>query len=204
MANRVTFRLHEVCEIVLWNWAHCCLLLFWWRRMFSIHYGPNCFNSSWAWSSSSTSFWFFFYAVNDEVPTQIFIWVYSQRLIEIMLINATWCTAENYDEEEEDDEFDPDVDWPKIKSCSENVNGYINARGWWACFVWSWTWQNSQHMIVNRLFEKFNPGHGGKRKRRDLLFRQKKNGWIIRIPGVITISVKSPEIKSLDRKTVNR
>jgi len=27
-----------------------------------------------------------------------------------MLINATWCTAKNYDEEEEDDEFDPDVD----------------------------------------------------------------------------------------------
>jgi len=28
-------------------------------------------------------------------------------------------------------------------------------------------------MIVNRLFEIFNPGHGGKRKRRDLSFRQK-------------------------------
>ena len=40
-------------------------------------------------------------------------------------MKATWCTAINYDEEQDDDEFDPDVDCPKMKASSENVNGYM-------------------------------------------------------------------------------
>ena len=62
---------------------------------------------------------------NDEVPAKMFICSRGFSEADWNNAYATWCTAINYDEEEDDDEFDPDVDCPKMKASSENVNGYM-------------------------------------------------------------------------------
>ena len=68
--------------------------------------------------------------------------------------------------EEEHDEFDPDVDCPKMKAHSENVNGYLGEVDGLDLFEIE---PDEVPQQINRLFEKFNPG--GKRKIRDLSFR---------------------------------
>ena len=138
---------------------------------------------------------FFFNAVNDEVPTQIFICSRGFSEADWNNAYATWCTAINYDEEEDDDEFDPDVDCPKMKASSENVNGYMREVDELALF------EVEPDEIPSTLtgFSKNSILMG--RENEEICRLDKKwycwNGWIIRIPEAITISVKSPEMKCL-------
>ena len=61
-----------------------------------------------------------------------------------------------------------DVDCPKMKASSENVNGYMGEVDELDLFEVE---PNEIPQNINRLLEKFSPG--GKKKRRNLSFRQK-------------------------------
>ena len=101
--------------------------------------------------------------MNDEVPTQIFICSRGFSEADWNNAYATWSTAINYDEEQAD-EFYPEVDCPKMKASSENVNRYMGEVDELDLFGVE---PDETPLHINRLFEKINPG--GKRKRRDFV-----------------------------------
>ena len=105
--------------------------------------------------------------MSENIPAKMFICARGFTEAEWNNAYAAWVTATSYDEDE-DEEFDPDVDCPKEKARSLVVNGVMGEVDELDLFDVE---PEEIPGHINKLFAKFNPG--GKRKRRDLTFRQK-------------------------------